>query len=45
MVAVKEGYISINNCRDPEQTANILTKQTMRPKFARHVIELGLSMA
>jgi hypothetical protein len=42
---VKEGYISINDCRDPEQTADILTKQTTRPKFARHVIELGLSTA
>jgi len=30
---VNEGHINIVDCRDPEQTADILTKQTARPKL------------
>jgi len=38
-----DGLINIVDCRDPQQTADILTKQIPRPKFSRHVNELGLS--
>jgi len=31
---VQNGYITIVDCRDPEQTADILTKQVTRAKFA-----------
>jgi hypothetical protein len=40
---VNDGLINITDCRDPDQTADIMTKQIPRPKFARHVTELGLS--
>ncbi len=40
---VSDGLMNIVDCRDPEQTADVLTKQLPRPKFARHVNELGLS--
>jgi len=30
---VQNGYITVVDCRDPEQTADILTKQVMRAKF------------
>jgi len=38
-----DGLINIVDCRDPQQTADILTKQIPRPKFSRHVNELGSS--
>ncbi len=41
---VGDGLINIVDCRDPQQTADILTKQLPRPKFVRHVNELGLSL-
>ena len=40
---VSDGLINIVDCRDPEQTADVLTKQLPRPKFVPHVNELGLS--
>jgi hypothetical protein len=40
---VNDGLISISDCRDPQQTADILTKQVPRIKFNKHVGELGLS--
>jgi hypothetical protein len=40
---VKDGLMNVVDCRDPEQTADILTKQVPRAKFSRHVNELGLS--
>jgi transposase InsO family protein len=40
---VKEESVIIKDCRDPQQTADILTKALQRPKFIRHVAELGLS--
>ena len=40
---VQDGLINIVDCRDPEQTADILTKQLPRPKHTKHVNELGLS--
>ncbi len=41
---VSDGLVNIVDCRDPEQTTDILTKQLPRPKFIRHVNELGLSL-
>ena len=40
---VSDGLINVVSCRDPEQTADILTKQLPRPKFIKNVAELGLS--
>ena len=40
---VNDGMITIVDCRDPQQTADILTKQLPWPKYVRHVNELGLS--
>jgi hypothetical protein len=38
-----DGLIEILDCRDPQQTADILTKQIPRIKFVQHVRELGMS--
>ena len=40
---VNDGYVNIVDCRDPEQTANVLTKALTKLKFTRHVNELSLS--
>ena len=39
---VKEESVSIKDCRDPQQTADIFTKALPRPKFNRHVAELSI---
>ena len=41
----KYGILTIQSCRDPEQTANALTKALPRPKHQRHALEIGLSSA
>ena len=35
--------ISLELCRDPDQTADILTKSLSRPKHQKHVYEMGLA--
>jgi hypothetical protein len=40
---VENGLISVISCRDPQQTADILTKALPRPKYQQHVHELGMS--
>jgi hypothetical protein len=40
---VQDGLITIKSCRDPEQTADILTKALLRQKHTKHTKELGLS--
>jgi hypothetical protein len=40
---VDEGVVDIQSCRDPEQTADILTKALARPKHKRHIEEMGLA--
>jgi hypothetical protein len=35
--AVKDEILIIESCQDPEQTADILTKQLPHPKFQKHV--------
>ena len=39
---VQNGMITIESCRDPEQTADVLTKPLARPKHQKHVNEMGL---
>ena len=39
---VEEGIIEVGSCRDPEQTADILTKALARPKHKKHMQEMGL---
>ena len=34
----------IESCRDPEQTADVLTKGLPRPKHIRHITEMGLAL-
>ena len=38
-----DGLVNILDCRDPQQTPDILTKQIPRIKFVQHVCELGMS--
>ena len=40
-----DGVIDIESCRDPEQTADVLTKPLARPKHKKHVAEMGLATA
>jgi hypothetical protein len=40
---VQDGLINIQDCRDPDQTADILTKALQKQKHNKHLKELGLS--
>ena len=42
---VEDKTIAIESCRDPQQTADVLTKALPRPKHQRHVHEMGLAPA
>jgi len=42
---VKEGTVTIEDCRDPEQTADVLTKALPCQKHNKHVAEMGLTPA
>jgi hypothetical protein len=39
---VQNEIITIESCRDPDQTADILTKALAHPKHQKHVKEMGL---
>ena len=39
---VQDKIITIESCRDPEQTVNVLTKPLARPKHQKHVKEMGI---
>ena len=39
---VQEGKIHVDSCRDPEQTADVLTKALLRPKHKKHTSDMGL---
>ena len=39
---VQDEIITIESCRDPEQTADILTKPLARLKHQKHCNEMGL---
>jgi hypothetical protein len=39
---VADDTVQINACRDPQQTADVLTKALPKPKFIRHREEMGM---
>ena len=39
---IQEGTINVESCRDPNQTADVLTKALPRPKHKKHVEDMGL---
>ena len=39
---ITDKIIDVQNCRDPEQTADVLTKALPKPKFTRHRAEMGI---
>ena len=39
---IDEKLIEIKTCRDPQQTADVLTKALLRPKHCQHIQEMGL---
>ena len=39
---IQNEEVSIESCRDPEQTADILTKPLARPKHQKHLNEMGM---
>ena len=40
---VEQQLIDIETCRDPQQTADVLTKALPRPKHNQHSCEMGLA--
>jgi hypothetical protein len=42
---IQDGLLQIHLCRDPQQTADILTKALTPEKHNQHVVGLGISMA
>jgi hypothetical protein len=42
---VREGTIAVESLRDPDQTADVLTKALPRQKHNKHVAEMGLTHA
>jgi hypothetical protein len=40
---VNDKILDIQSCRDPEQTADILTKALPKPKHMRHTREMGIT--
>ena len=40
---IDEKLIEIKTCRDPQQTADVLTKALPRPKHCQHIQEMGLT--
>ena len=41
---VNDDILTIEECRDPEQTADVLTKLLTRFKHQKHVTEMGLTL-
>ena len=42
---VERNVVKIESCRDPDQTADVLTKALAKPKHQKHVGEMGLTQA
>jgi ribonuclease HI len=42
---IQDGLLQIHPCRDPQQTADILTKALTPEKHNQHITGLGISMA
>jgi len=40
---IQGGLITVESCRNPEQTADVLTKALPRPKHEKHTVEMGLA--
>ena len=40
---VSDGILTIDECRDPEQTADVLTKTLARFKHHKHIIDMGMA--
>ena len=40
---VSDGILTIDECRDPEQTADVLTKTLVRFKHHKHIIDMGMA--
>ena len=40
----EQKVIEIESCRDPKQTADVLTKELAKPKHQKHVSEMGLAL-
>ena len=40
---IEQDLVTIESCRDPEQTADVLTKALARPKHNKHLTEMGLA--
>ena len=39
---IEDGIVTVDSCRDPDQTADILTKALHRQKHQKHAKEMGL---
>ena len=39
---IEKNVIEIQTCRDPEQTADVLTKALPKPKHSQHRYEMGV---
>ena len=39
---IEDGVVTVDSCRDPDQTADILTKVLHRQKHQKHAKEMGL---
>ena len=40
---IEQNLVTIDSCRDPEQTANVLTKALTCLKHNKHIMEMGLT--
>ena len=40
---IKDDILNIEECQDPEQTADILTKPLTRFKHHKHIIKMGIA--
>ena len=40
---VSDSILTIDECRDPEQTADVLTKTLVRFKHHKHIIDMGMA--
>jgi hypothetical protein len=41
---IEQGLVKIETCRDPQQTADVLTKALPRPKHQQHMSEMGIAL-
>ena len=41
---MNDSILDIQNCHDPEQTADVLMKGLPKPKHTQHVKEMGIQL-